>query len=156
MTKKNKKVTSSLPRSLKKLFPQVETSVDADYPIEVLVNQDDCDGATQLDPTNCALARAAKRDLKADAVVIGLNTSYIIRGKNAVRFATPERVSREIVSFDRHHDFEPGNYKLIPKAPTSRLWQSTQYNKPKGGGANKTATRKVHHSARVRILDNKD
>jgi hypothetical protein len=151
MTKKNKKVTSSLPRSLKKLFPQVETSVDADYPIEVLVNQDDCDGATQLDPTNCALARAAKRDLKADAVIIGLNTSYIIRGKNAVRFATPERVQREIVSFDRNHDFEPGNYKLVPKAPTSRLGQSIQ--KKSKGGANKTATRKVHHSARVRILE---
>jgi hypothetical protein len=155
MTKKNKKVTSSLPRSLHKLFPQVETTVDADYPIEVLVNQDDCDGATQLDPTNCALARAAKRDLKADAVVIGVGTSYIIRGKNAVRFNTPERVAREIVSFDRNHDFEPGVYKLIPKAPTSRLGRSTQYNKSKGG-ANKTATRKVHHSARVRILDNKD
>lgn len=150
MTKKNKKVTSSLPRSLHKLFPQVETTVDADYPIEVLVNQDDCDGATQLDPTNCALARAAKRDLKADAVIIGLATSYIIRGKNAVRFNTPERVSREIVSFDRHHDFEPGVYKLIPKAPTSRLGN---YQGKSKGGANKTATRKVHHSARVRILE---
>lgn len=148
-----KKKEVSAPRSVKKLFPQVETIVDADYPIEVLVNQDDCDGATQLDPTNCALARAARRDLKADAVIIGINTSYVIRGKNAVRFQTGEHIAREIVSFDRNHDFEPGTYKLTPKSPASRLGKSRGGRKK---GNNHKAIHKVHHSARVRLLSTKE
>lgn len=141
---------TKLPPTIRKHFPDVDYIVDADYPIDIAVDKEDCRDAKQLDPTNCALARAAKRAFNADAVVIGINTSYIIRGKRAVRFATPEHVTREIVSFDRSGDFEPGTYKLVPKAPTSRLGVNKKsYHKKKEKGA----VSKIQHSARVRILD---
>lgn len=147
MTKNKTRIP--LPRSVKKLFPQVEYAVDADRPVEVSVSAKDCKEARRLSPDECALARAAKRELKADGIIIGMSTSYVIRGKHAVRFATPESVSREIVSFDRHQDFAPGDYYLTPKAPSSKL--GTSY-KGIAGGKNKDAKRKIHHSARVRVL----
>ena len=148
-TKRSKKREVTLPRSVKKLFPQVEFAFDADKPVEISVEPRDCKDGRKLMPTECALARAARRELKADAVIIGMSTSYIIRGNTAIRFATPESVAREIVSFDRNQDFAPGDYYLTVKAPTNRL--GTTYRK-NHGGTSKDAKRKVHHSARVRIL----
>ena len=144
-----KKTTGMLPRSLKSLFPQVESLVDATKPVEVAVTRKDCKDSKRLDPTNCALAHAAKRALHADAVIIGMSTSYVIKGNQAIRFATPESVQREIVSFDRHQDFAPGEYYLTPKSPAGRLGASQRKNK---GGTNKKAKRKLHTSERVRIL----
>jgi|SRR4030095_4508853 len=148
--KKSKPKTTSLPRSLRKLFPNVKYAIDATSPIEVSVDAKDCDGAKKLDPTNCALARAARREYKADGVIIGISSSYIIKGDKATRFATPERVQREIVSFDRHHDFAPGEYTLVPKAPTAKFGSHPRPNRE--GGANKKARHIRHTSARIRVL----
>lgn len=142
------KKTIKLPRSVKRLFPNVEHCVDATKPVEVSVNRRDCKEAKRLNPSECALAKAARRELHADGVIIGMSTSYIIRGKQAIRFDTPGSVKREIVSFDRHQDFAPGDYYLTPKSPTGRLGQ---YNKTRTN-KNKEIKRKYHHSARVRIL----
>lgn len=136
-----------LPRSLRTLFPNVEFAVDASKPVEISVDAEDCKKGKKLDPTECALAKAAKRELHADAVIIGMNTSYIIKGNQAVRFSTPESVTREIVSFDRNQDFAPGDYYLNPKSPTARLGVKQNL-----GGKNKTAKRKIHKVARVRML----
>jgi hypothetical protein len=141
-----------LPRSLKKLYPNVEHAVDASKPIEILVDADDCKKAERLNPTECALARAAKRELKADGVIIGMQSSYIIKGNVAVRFATPESVRREIVSFDRHQDFAPGEYYLTPKSPSMKLGKNYHPDRNYKGGKIKDARRKHHMSARVRIL----
>ena len=147
MTKRNAK-SIKLPRSIRRMFPNVTHAVDANAAVEISVNRHDCKIGTKLNPTECALAKAAKREFKADGAIIGLSSSYIIKGNKAVRFATPESVQREIVSFDRHQDFSPGDYRLVPKA------KSVQFgvNKHKTGGRNKNATRKIHHSARVRVL----
>ena len=88
---------------------------DADKPVEISVSRKDCKDAKKLNPSECALARAARRELHADGVIIGMQSSYIIKDRIAMRFATPESVRREIVSFDRHQDFAPGDYYLIPK-----------------------------------------
>lgn len=146
--KKTKKLGIRLPRSIKRLFPQVEHAFDSADAVEISVNKNDCKNATKLNPAECALARAAKREFQADGVIVGISTSYIIKGKEAMRFSTPESVSREIISFDRHHDFAPGEYYLRPKSASQRFGENTH----KGGGKNKTARRKVHNSARVRIL----
>lgn len=146
MTKKNQ---IKLPRSVKRLFPNVTFAYDSNQAIEISVNNKDCSDAKRKDSANCALARAAKRELKADGAIIGLSSSYIIRGAKAIRFATPEAVQREIVSFDRNQNFEPGEYRLVPKSPTNRLGQ---IRNRKVGGKNKNATRKIHHSVNVRVL----
>src|SRR5262245_42057702 len=153
MTKKAKKqISYTLPRSVKRLFPEAEFVVDANKPVNVSVNKKDCADAKELDPTNCALAKAAKRELQADGVIIGISSSYIIKGKQAIRFQTPESVRREIVSFDRHHDFAPGDYYLTPKSPSTKL--GTSYRRtPHSSGTSKNAKRKIHKgSARVRVL----
>jgi arginase family enzyme len=141
---------TSLPRSIRKLFPQVQSVVDSDVTIEVSVNRKDCKDATKMNPSNCALARATKRELHADGVIIGLSSSYVIKGDVAVRFATPESVQREIISFDRHQDFATGEYTLRPKSPTNRLNSGNYKHKT---GKNKKVTRRLHTSARVRILE---
>ena len=140
-----------LPRSVKRLFPNVKSAIDADGPVEVSVTQKDCKEGKKFNPADCALARAAKREFEADAVIIGMSSSYIIKNDIAVRFQTPDSVQREIISFDRHHDFAPGDYYLTPKSPTVRL--GMEWRKPKKtNGKSKTPKRKVHHSARVRVL----
>ena len=144
-----KKKLAKLPRSIKKLFPQVTEAYDADKPVEVSVSRRDCKVSKRLNPTECALAHAAKRELKADGVIIGMGASYIIKGKTAFRFSTPESVKREIVSFDRHQDFAPGDYYLIPPSPSRRFGVAHALNPDR----NRKAKRKVHLSARVRVLE---
>ena len=128
MTKKLRVV--QLPKSVRRLFPNVTQAFDADKPVEISVKPRDCKESEKLNPAECALARAAKSEMKADGAIIGMSTSYIIRGNTAVRFATPESVQREIVSFDRHGDFEPGEYYLNPKPTSSRL--GVKQYKPSG------------------------
>lgn len=149
MAKKN---YVSLPRSIKTLFPEVDYAVDATKSVEVIVEAKDCKEAKKANPTECALAKAAKRELRADAVIIGLSTSYIIKDNKAIRFATPMSVQREIVSFDRNQDFQPGEYYLTPKSPSSKLGENYCRRKDGTHGGNKGARRKIHKSARVRIL----
>jgi hypothetical protein len=153
MANKRKKVEKSvkLPRSIRRMFPNVEYAVDAHAPVHVSVGARDCKDAAKLNPMECALARAAKRELKVDGVIIGMSTSYLIKGNKAIRFDTPQSVAREIVSFDRHGDFATGDYHLVPKSPSNQFGQNKNSKKP--GGVNKDAKRKVHHqSARVRVL----
>jgi len=148
-TIKTRRSGAKLPRSIRQAFPGVTTVVDADEPIEIAVRSTDCKGAVRLNPSDCALARAARRELKADGAVIGLSTSYVIQGQKAVRFQTPDSVRTEIVSFDRHDDFAPGEYYLTPKSPTSRM------GRPPDSRTNKPSSRykrKHHHSVRVRAL----
>lgn len=147
-SKKLRKIT--LPRSLRQLYPEVTSAYDADKAVEISVSPKDCKDSKKLNPTECALAQAARRELKADAVIIGMSTSYIIKGKQAYRYATPESVAREIVSFDRHQDFAPGDYYLTPKAPTGKF--NSNYRHHKKGGTFKSARRLPHVSARVRVL----
>lgn len=150
--KKTRKQSKQLaPRSIRRIFPQVKYVKDADNAVEVHVKKTDCNSATQLDPMECALAKAAKREYHADAAVIGLASSYIIKGDTAIRYDTGQRIAREIVSFDRHADFAPGVYTLVPKTATKRFGASKQKNNS-NGGENKTAKRKIHRTAKVRDL----
>lgn len=144
-----KKTNIKLPRSIKRMFPNVESIVDATKPVEVSVNRRDCKVSKRLNPSECALATAAKRELKSDGVIIGMGTSYIIRGKQAIRFETPNSVKHEIISFDRHSDFAPGDYYLNPPSPSKKLGK---HNKSKTGGKYKSARRKFHKVARVRVM----
>ena len=146
---KTKKTGAKLPRSIRRMFPEVKECVDAAQPVEISVASQDCKSAKRLDPTNCALARAAKREVKADGAIIGMSTSYLIQGTKAIRFQTPQSVQREIVSFDRHDDFEPGEYYLTPKSPATRLGVDKHTRKKDRGGKYK---RKYHKNVRVRVF----
>jgi hypothetical protein len=137
-----------LPRSLRRLFPNLDYAVDATKSIEVSVNKADCESAEPLNPTECALAKAAKREFHADAAVIGMSASYIIKGNKAIRYQTPESVRREIVSFDRHSDFEPGTYSLPPKCPSLRLG-----HKKSGPSGSSHRKQIIHHKKSIRVRE---
>ncbi len=106
------------PRSVVALFPNVTSCTDARTPVGISVSKSDVKSSTSGAPQDCAMAKAICREWKADSALVGLSYSYVIKGNKAVRFMTPQSVAREIVSFDRQHDFAPGNYHLaaIPKS----------------------------------------
>ncbi len=107
---------------IKKLFPSVKSVSDAKRSLVVAVTKADVAHADKKDPSGCALAVACKRMRHADAALIGLSYSYIIKGAKAVRFKTSVAVSREITSFDRHGDFSPGDFYVLSKiSPSVKL-----------------------------------
>jgi len=136
-------------RSIRRSFPQVKHVVDSTKQMGVIVQSRDCVEGKKMQASECALARATRRQYHADAAVIGLSFSYIIKGDTAVRFKTPTSVAREIVSFDRHQDFAPGKYALSPVAPTARqgAWSKKDH------GKSHSPKRITHHTVRVRELE---
>lgn len=102
-----------------KYHPEVTHVKDARRGIDIEVTKADRKAGRSKNPNACALANACKRSF--DGAIIAMKVVYLIKGKKATRYATPERVSREIVSFDRGHDFAPGVYYLRPPAPTQLL-----------------------------------
>lgn len=140
----------SLPRALHRLFPRVKTVVDAKRAVHVTVRKTDCRTSTPGNHKACAMARACEREKQVDGALIGMSVSYLVKGTKATRYQTPTSVQREIVSFDRNGDFEPGAYSLVPKSPSSRLGAASSRT---SHGGPKRVRRIVHKRAlRVRTL----
>lgn len=99
---------------VQKYYPSVLKVIDAPNSVSIAVTSRDCQLSKSKAPDACAMAHACKRSY--DGAIIALSTAYLIKGTKAFRYKVPEAVSREIVSFDRHHDFQPGTYSL--NAPT--------------------------------------
>ena len=101
---------------VKHFFPKVEKVIDTERPAIVEVTEADKRLSKQKDHEVCAFALACKRSFRADGVIIGLTTAYIIKGKTAERYMLAETVSREITSFDRfgREGFDVGFYHMRP------------------------------------------
>lgn len=104
---------------VQKYHPNVRRVVDAKRSIEVTVTAEDCRSAKKGEPSQCAMARAFSREF--DGAVISKAVSYLVKGKTAYRYITPQSVVREIVSFDRHQDFAPGDYGLRSPSESNSL-----------------------------------
>jgi hypothetical protein len=117
---KKHKISHSL-SIVKHFFPKVAEIVDAVKPLMVAVTKADCDHADVRSHKTCALAVACRRSFKADGVIIGITTAYIIRGLKAVRYRLGNSIGREITSFDRKAGFAAGLYQLCPITPSNRL-----------------------------------
>ncbi len=137
---------------IQKQFPQVTKVRDSKRTIEVTVEPQDSAQGRKKDPQSCALARACVRTKIADAAIIGLSFSWLIKGDTAIRYKTSTGVGREITSFDRHHDFASGkDYKLSKIAKSNRLGK--RWTGPRSPHASKRpVTQKFHHTANVRII----
>jgi hypothetical protein len=121
-------------KRIRKLFPNVNKVVDSKVDRYVSVTELDCSTAKKKDPANCAFANACTRMGIAEGAIITVSRSYLIKGNTATRYLTPESVAREIVSFDRHQDFRPGNnYKL------SKVYKTNTMGAHKGGPGPKTS-----------------
>lgn len=140
---------------VQKHFPQVTKVQDATKPISIQVKKVDSRNGKKKDPTSCAMAKAACRELHADGAIINIGTSYVIKGNKAVRYRTPQSVAREIVSFDRHQDFAPGkDYNLTPFSPTLKLDYLASYKRPdtkKTGAKRRKPIIKNHRTSRIRL-----
>ena len=137
---------------VRKYFPQVNQVVDAKDTIEVSVTKKDSKSAKPKNPSQCALAQACCRELKADGAIINVGFSYVIKGEVATRYTTSVAVGREITSFDRGGGFEAGfDYKLSKVSPASRLGvrnrQSTGTRPPHKSTVKPKA---VHHTVNIR------
>jgi hypothetical protein len=138
---------------LKKQFPQIEKVIDSKETIEISVTAKDSQSGNKKNPQSCALAKACIRTKIADAAIIGIGYSYLIKGPIATRYKTSVGVGREITSFDRNQQFEEGSYYKLSKIP-----KSNRLGGYKGdGGPHKTKrqnTQKVHHhhTSNIRII----
>ena len=137
---------STVLNKVKKYFPNVKTVTDATRNAVIEVTTKDTKDSKVKKHTECALALACKRKFHLDGVIISRKVSYLIKGNKARRFATPESVAREIVSFDRGAGFEPGTYELakVPKSDLMGLRNRPQYKKD----------REVKEKRRIHITNN--
>jgi len=148
-----KKIHKNALSRVRKYFPNVKRVRDSRRTISVRVKPIDTKKGQKKDPGSCALARACVRELIADAAIIGVGYSYLIKKDVATRYKTSSSVAREITSFDRHQDFAPGNdYKLSRVAPGSRLGVKPQPERSGPRLTKKPNTDRVHHTANIRTL----
>lgn len=133
-----------------KFFPEVTSITDANKTIQIEVVLADNKNAKVRNHQACAMAIACKRAMKADGVIVAMTKCYVIIGKKATRYALPESVSREVVSFDREAGFAPGVYQMRPPKPTDKLGAVM------GGNRKKTGTGKPakfhHYTTGIRVL----
>lgn len=97
--------------------------VDAEEPLELVLNARDIKGGIVQNPEKCAFARACRRqdEEKVVAVHVFLNTARVQYEDRLVRYHLPISVQKEIVSFDRGGKMAPGTYRLSPPCPSARL-----------------------------------
>src|SRR4029077_2440862 len=113
MAKANNKNRTAL-KLVQKFHPNVRRVIDATKSIDVLVTAKDCKSASSKMADECAVAKALQRN--HSGAIVSVSTTYVIDGEKATRYKTPNAISKEIVSFDRSHVFEPGEYSL--RAPS--------------------------------------
>jgi hypothetical protein len=87
--------------------------------------------------------------MKADGVIVAVTKAYVIIGNRATRYALPESVSREVVSFDREAGFAPGVYMMRPPKPTDKLGAVAGSGRKSGTGKK---ARFIHHTTGIRVL----
>jgi hypothetical protein len=134
---------------VRKYHPNVTRVVDAKKQVNILVTPEDCKGSKKKSPDHCALAQAFTR--KYDGAIISLSTAYLIKGNKAIRYKVPQSISREIVSFDRHHDFAAGEYTLKAPSKTARLGPR-QWAQPKNRPAGRGLRKRSHRTEGIRTL----
>lgn len=147
--------SSRIPRSVLRKFPNVTKLVDATEGVVVNVTPTDAKSAKPGDPSGCAMVKAFKRQ-HGLSTIIGLTRSYVVEGDTVVRYITPETVGREITSYDRSKDFEPGVYHLAKMTPSQRVGTMKPRAKrkdPRTGHDKASKLRVIHKgTARVRGL----
>lgn len=135
--------------TIQKQFPYVKQVVDADESIAISVEERDAKSGRKKDSNNCALAQACKRQHIADAAIIGISISYLIKGDTAVRYKTSQGIGREITSFDRHQDFAAGKDYVLSKIGRS-IRIGTKHRGGKESGKLGKRKRIIHRTEFIR------
>lgn len=141
---------------VQKYYPAVLKLADANRSFDVRVTARDCKSGNSNAPDDCAMAVACKREY--DGAIISKAIAYLIKGDTAYRYRVPSSVRTEIVSFDRNHGFQPGDYYLKAPQPTERLIALKKWRKSGKGGkmaavaSPRSTVRRNHIPSGVRSL----
>jgi len=126
--------------------------VDSRKDLKISVTAEDSKASKKKAPDACALANACKRSY--DGAIVSLAVAYVIKGDTAYRFQVPQSISRELVSFDRHQDFAPGEYSLKKPTKSARLGPRKYPRRTKHAGGSEYSRHKKrsHKTAGIRAL----
>jgi hypothetical protein len=121
--------------------------IDAIKDVDLVITKRDTTESKKKDPANCAAALAGRREFKAD-VRVHITRTYVkdVKNKRWIKFVTPERIQKEIISFDRGASFEPGEYTLKAPFPSMKKGYSPNYS-------NKTSGRGIKHRLTANIRE---
>jgi hypothetical protein len=109
--------------------------VDAKRPVKIVITERDTKDGDNKNPSSCAAALAAKRDVPdCISARVHIGRVYIEHRDKWVRYMTPESLRTEIVAFDRGGSFQPGDYVLKAPAPTETIEGKREYNRKKSKG----------------------
>jgi hypothetical protein len=139
-------------RCVRKYYPDVTTVLDAKRGTKITVTPKDCANGVGKAPNICAIAKAALRHY--DGAIISLSRAYLIKGATAYRYGVPSHVTRELIVFDRSHQFEPGVYRLERVGKNQRLGErpsGTPRDQRKGKKPRKVVKAK-HYTGGIRAL----
>lgn len=137
-------------RYVQKYYPEVTRVQDAKRGTKITVGPKDCANGVGKAANLCAIAKAAMR--RYDGAIISLSRAYLVNGTTATRYAVPLHVTKELVVFDRSHNFEPGVYQLERIQPKDRLGVKPRGTDPKSKKPKK-ATKAKHYTEGVRALN---
>lgn len=89
--------------------------------LKLHITTTDCKKGRTKDPGACAAALALIRTVEGCSKArVHIGRTYLQVGKKWLKFRTPGALRSEIVAFDRGGVFEPGDYTLMPLAPSER------------------------------------
>lgn len=92
--------------------------VDATKPVKIKVTAHDTKVGANKNPSSCAAALAAKRDVPdCLSARVHIGRVYIEQKNRWVRYMTPDSLRSEIIAFDRGGSFNPDVYELKPPSP---------------------------------------
>lgn len=144
---------ASLVDKVRVFFPQVDRVAFATKPVKIVVTEGDCSTGKKKDAANCAMAVACMRQEKVDGALIRPTTAYLVRGNLATKYEVPHSVRTEIVSFDRHQDFRPGEYQLSAVCPCHTVARPAGKKRGhKMSGKKRVRPLVTHHSEDLRGL----
>lgn len=135
---------------VRKYHPEVNLVVDATKPLTISVTEKDSAAGSKKNPNGCALAKACERSF--DGAIISLSRAYMIKGRKAIRYQVPAAIARELVSFDRHQDFSPGEYTLGRITEWNQLKPRTSPQPKKKEPYGKIKSGRVHRTTGIRSL----
>lgn len=106
---------------------------DAKGHLDLKITVEDINQSNSKDPSKCAAAVAAMRQLKVTEARVHLTKVYIKRepeGKQKYweRYEAPKALRSEIIAFDRGGAFEPGEFGLAPTPQSHTTGGRRAYN----------------------------
>lgn len=105
------------------------------------ITKGDISRADRKQPDQCVIARCCRRSLKVKEARIHLGRVYLRRDdRQWERYITSPAMRTEIVAFDRGGSFEPGDFLILPPAPSKAVGKTQgTTTRTKGAGAARRA-----------------